>query len=93
MDDFSVRSPTCYATPRLDLRIHLLPHVASYARDFICNLGSYGFSMFCGCIHGDPAQARQDSPDLGRHHDGRLHLVAAFPRQPRLPGSRARLIQ
>ena len=32
-------------------------------------------------LHGDPAQARRDSPDPGRRHDGRLHLAAIFPRR------------
>ena len=27
---------------------------------------------------GDPAQARRDSPDPGRRHDGRGHLAAIF---------------
>ena len=26
-------------------------------------------------LHGDPAQARRDSPDLGQRHDGRLNLT------------------
>jgi len=34
-------------------------------------------------LHGDPAQARRDSPNLGRRHDGRLHLAAAFRRATR----------
>ena len=29
-------------------------------------------------LNGDPAQARRDSPDPGRRHDGRGHLVAIF---------------
>ena len=33
-------------------------------------------------IHGDPAEARRDSPDPGRRHDGRLHLAATVPRRP-----------
>ena len=32
---------------------------------------------------GDPAQARRDSPDPGRRHDGRGHPAAIFGRQPR----------
>ena len=32
--------------------------------------------------HGDPAEARRDSPDPGRRHDGRLHLAATVPRRP-----------
>ena len=32
-------------------------------------------------LHGDPAQARRDSPDPGRRHDGHLHLAAIFPRR------------
>ena len=31
--------------------------------------------------HGDPAQARRNSPDPGRRHDGRLHLAAIFLRR------------
>ena len=30
---------------------------------------------------GDPAQARRDSPDPGRRHDGRGHLAAIFQRR------------
>ena len=30
---------------------------------------------------GDPAQARRDSPDPGRRHDGRGHLAAIFARR------------
>ena len=30
---------------------------------------------------GDPAQARRDSPDPGRRHDGRGHLAAIFRRR------------
>ena len=30
---------------------------------------------------GDPAQARRDSPDPGRRHDGRGHLAAIFWRR------------
>ena len=33
-------------------------------------------------LHGDPAEARRDSPDPGRRHDGRLHLAATVPRRP-----------
>ena len=29
-------------------------------------------------LNGDPAQARRDSPDRGRRHDGRGHLAAIF---------------
>ena len=29
-------------------------------------------------LNGDPAQARRDSPDPGRRHDGRGHLAAIF---------------
>ena len=29
-------------------------------------------------LNGDPAQARRDSPNLGRRHDGRGHLAAIF---------------
>ena len=32
-------------------------------------------------LHGDPAQARRDSPDPARRHDGRLHLAATVPRR------------
>ena len=32
-------------------------------------------------LHGDPAEARRDSPDPGRRHDGRLHLAATVPRR------------
>ena len=53
--------------------------------------------MLARGLHGDPAQARQDSPDPGRRHDGRLHLAAAtFPRRVGRAAagkSRARLIQ
>ena len=31
-------------------------------------------------LNGDPAQARRDSPNLGRRHDGRGHLAAIFRR-------------
>ena len=33
-------------------------------------------------LHGDPAEARRDSPDPGRRHDGRLHLAATVPHRP-----------
>ena len=45
---------------------------------------------------GDPAQARRDSPDPGRRHDGRGHLAAIFWRRAGRAAaekSRARLIQ
>ena len=45
---------------------------------------------------GDPAQARRDSPDPGRRHDGRGHLDAIFARRAGRAAaekSRARLIQ
>ena len=32
-------------------------------------------------LNGDPAQARRDSPDPGRRHDGRGHLAAIFRRR------------
>ena len=32
-------------------------------------------------LNGDPAQARRDSPDPGRRHDGRGHLAAIFWRR------------
>ena len=34
---------------------------------------------------GDPAQARRDSPDPGRRHDGRGHILlpSSAPRGPR----------
>ena len=32
-------------------------------------------------VHGDPAEARRDSPEPGRRHDGRLHLAATVPRR------------
>ena len=44
---------------------------------------------------GDPAQARRDSPDPGRRHDGRGHLAAIFWRRAGRAAaekSRARLI-
>ena len=47
-------------------------------------------------LHGDPAQARRDSPDPGRRHDGRGHLAAIFWRRASRAAakkSRARLIQ
>ena len=47
-------------------------------------------------VHGDPAQARRDSPDPGRRHDGRGHLAAIFWRRAGRAAaekSRARLIQ
>ena len=47
-------------------------------------------------VHGDPAQARRDSPDPGRRHDGRGHLAAIFWRRAGRASaekSRARLIQ
>ena len=47
-------------------------------------------------LNGDPAQARRDSPDPGRRHDGRGHLAAIFRRRAGRAAaekSRARLIQ
>ena len=47
-------------------------------------------------VHGDPAQARRDSPDPGRRHDGRGHPAAIFWRRAGRAAaekSRARLIQ
>ena len=47
-------------------------------------------------LNGDPAQARRDSPDPGRRHDGRGHLAAIFWRRAGRAAaekSRARLIQ
>ena len=41
-------------------------------------------------LNGDPAQARRDSPDPGRRHDGRGHLAAIF-RAAR--AARARLLK
>ena len=47
-------------------------------------------------LNGDPAQARRDSPDPGRRHDGRGHLAAIFRRRAGRAAddekSRARLI-
>ena len=40
-------------------------------------------------LHGDPAQARRDSPDPGRRHDGRLHLAATVPHRPAAAAARA----
>ena len=50
-------------------------------------LGGFGEARFSREMaaergrHEDPAQARRDSPDPGRRHDGRLHLAAIFPRR------------
>ena len=40
-------------------------------------------------LHGDPAEARRDSPDPGRRHDGRLHLAATVPHRPAAAAARA----
>ena len=41
-------------------------------------------------LHGDPAQARRESPDPGRRRDGRLHLAAIVPRRrPAVAAARA----
>ena len=42
---------------------------------------------------GDPAQARRDSPDPGRRHDGRGHILlpSSAPRGPRLLKRAARV--
>ena len=40
-------------------------------------------------LHGDPAEARRDSPDPGRRHDGRLHLAATVPHRPAAVAARA----
>ena len=61
--------------------------------------GKAGFSREMAaapCVNGDPAQARRDSPDPGRRHDGRGHLAAIFWRRAGRAAaekSRARLIQ
>ena len=62
-----------------------LPEMAHWATLSVEMAGEARFSPEMAAargLHGDPAEARRDSPDPGRRHDGRLHLAATVPRRP-----------
>ena len=90
----------CFTAPRVWLKTVFPPHLPTRrqaARDGVSqerrkNMGEMAgearFSREMAAARGligDPAQARRDSPDPGRRHDGRGHILlpSSAPRGPR----------
>ena len=69
-----VRARVCVCTPISQERRKNVEEMAGEARF------SREMAAARGLI-GDPAQARRDSPDPGRRHDGRGHPAAIFGRR------------
>ena len=70
------------AAVQIDLRLYRDIGIVPYFMGEMAGEARFSREMAAarGLI-GDPAQARRDSPDPGRRHDGRGHLAAIFGRR------------